>query len=480
MPAQGFRRGIQPLRFLTDAQVEQIHTTSLSILEKTGVIFQADWALDVLEDAGCRVDRQTRIVRFPPQLVEACLARCPRTFTARARDPQRDLVLGGDMVCFSHTAGFQTIDLNTFEPRPPTRQDYIECVTVLDALPTITHLSCYPYFGHEGVDPDMGILVSVAMKMRYSSKHQFICYQKGSEQFTIPMAQACGTEVTGTVTATPPLMWAEDALNVVRRMIQAGFPLATVDGYTLGATAPATIPGEVALANAHHLSMIVLVQVMSLGHRISVGHFASVLNMSTGAPVFGDVGAALSNVIFNQMWRHYGIPCGNGSPGYVSAKTMDYQAGYEKAIGVLMSALSGADYILFHLGVSSEMTAHPVQAVLDDDVAGMVGFILAGTEVNEETLAESVIHSVGPIPGHFLDSLHTLKHWRTSQYMPKCADRLTYPEWLEKGKPTALDYARARMQSILDTHKPLPLPPAQEEEVERILREAEAYYRGRK
>ncbi|MGQ9666260.1 MAG: trimethylamine methyltransferase family protein [Anaerolineae bacterium] len=479
MPAQGFRRNIRPWNILTDAEAEQIHSTSLSILEKTGVIFQADWALDVLEDAGCWVDRSTKRVRFPSRIVEQCLALCPRSFIAGARDPQRDLTLGGEMVCFSHTAGFQTIDLETFAPRPPTRQDYIECVTVLDALPSISHLSCYPYFGYEGVHPDMGILVSVAMKMRYSSKHQFICYQKGSEQFAIPMAQACHTEVTGTVTATPPLMWAEDALNVVRRMVAAGFPLATVDGYTLGATAPATIPGEVALANAHHLSMIVLVQVMHPGHRISVGHFASVLNMSTGSPVFGDVGAAVSNAFFNHMWRRYGIPCGNGSPGYVSAKTMDYQAGYEKAIGVLMSALSGADYILFHLGVSSEMAAHPVQAVLDDDVAGMVGFILAGTEVNDETLAESLIHSVGPIPGHFLDSFHTLKYWRTSQYMPKCADRLTYPEWLERGQPASLDYARARLQAILESHTPLPLPPAQEEEVERILREAEAYYRGR-
>lgn len=479
MPAQGFRRNIRPWNILTDAEVEQIHSTSLSILEKTGVIFQADWALDVLEDAGCWVDRPSKRVRFPSNIVEQCLALCPRSFTARARDPQRDLALGGDTVCFSHTAGFQTIDLDTFAPRPPTRQDYIECVTVLDALPSISHLSCYPYFGHKGVHPDMGILVSVAMKMRYSSKHQCICYQKGSEQFAIPMAQACHTEVTGTVTATPPLMWAEDALNVARRIVAAGFPIATVDGYTLGATAPATIPGEVALANAHHLSMIVLVQVMYPGHRISIGHFASVLNMSTGSPVFGDVGAAVSNACFNQMWRRYGIPCGNGSPGYVSAKAMDYQAGYEKAIGVLMSALSGADYILFHLGVSSEMTAHPIQAMLDDDVAGMVGFILAGTEVNEETLAESLIHSVGPIPGHFLDSFHTLRHWRTSQYMPRCADRLTYPEWLERGQPTALGYARARLQAILESHTPLPLPPAQEEEVERILREAEAYYRGR-
>ncbi|MFC2017553.1 hypothetical protein ACFLUD_03985, partial [Chloroflexota bacterium] len=59
------------------------------------------------------------------------------------------------------------------------------------------------------------------------------------------------------------------------------------------------------------------------------------------------------------------------------------------------------------------------------------------------------------------------------------ADRLTYPEWMEKGKKSALDYAKERVEEILATHKPKPLTASQDEEIERILREARTYYKKR-
>ena len=63
--------------------------------------------------------------------------------------------------------------------------------------------------------------------------------------------------------------------------------------------------------------------------------------------------------------------------------------------------------------------------------------------------------------------------------MPKVADRLSLPEWMESGKRSALDYAKQKMEEILTTHKPEPLTVKQEEEVERILEEARQYYRGK-
>ncbi len=47
---------------------------------------------------------------------------------------------------------------------------------------------------------------------------------------------------------------------------------------------------------------------------------------------------------------------------------------------------------------------------------------------------------------------------------------------MEKGKKSALDYAQDRVEEILATHKPKPLTASQDEEIERILAEARAYY----
>jgi trimethylamine--corrinoid protein Co-methyltransferase len=109
----------------------------------------------------------------------------------------------------------------------------------------------------------------------------------------------------------------------------------------------------------------------------------------------------------------------------------------------------------------------------------MIGRFLQGVQVNEETLALDLINEVGPIPGMYLDKAHTRTWWKREQFMPKVADRLSLPEWMESGKKSALDYAKERMEEILATHKPEPLTAKQEEEVERILEEARQYYRGK-
>jgi trimethylamine--corrinoid protein Co-methyltransferase len=199
--------------------------------------------------------------------------------------------------------------------------------------------------------------------------------------------------------------------------------------------------------------------------------------MRSGAPAFADIGCSISNVIFNQMWRRYGLPISNGTPGYASSKSIDYQTGYEKALGAIISAVSGAHTICFHGGISGELTAHPVQAVLDDDVAGMVGRFVEGVEISAETIALELIEEVGPVPGHYLNKAHTREWWKNEQYVPAVADRLSYPEWIKEGKKRAIDYAKERMEEILASHKPTPLTPEQEEAVQEILKEAREYYR---
>ena len=62
------------------------------------------------------------------------------------------------------------------------------------------------------------------------------------------------------------------------------------------------------------------------------------------------------------------------------------------------------------------------QAVLDDDVAGMIGRFIEGVEVSDETLAIDLISDVGPISGIFLNKEHTRKWWEKEQYMTRTAD----------------------------------------------------------
>jgi trimethylamine--corrinoid protein Co-methyltransferase len=72
---------------------------------------------------------------------------------------------------------------------------------------------------------------------------------------------------------------------------------------------------------------------------------------------------------------------------------------------------------------------------------------------------------------------HTRKYWKTEQFLPKVSDQLTYHEWKAIGKRSAIDYARERMEKILASHQAKPLTPSQEQEIEKILKEAREYYK---
>ena len=422
------------------------------------------------------MDYESNRVHFPPSLVEESLRKCPSAFHVKARDTKNDLVIGGNTTHFAPFPGMGTVDLDTWEPRIATRKEFYEALRVEDSLETVSMILQYtPYFGFEGVPSFMAIPECMAGKIRNSAKFMAEGYSKDCEVFTIEMAKAVGTEMFIPCPPAPPLAYQHDAIEAALRGVKAGFPVRVTDGAVYGGTAPATIAGAIISGNATVIAPIVLLQLVKPGTRIFVVDFSFPQNMRTGSPAFGAIGVSLHSAIFQQMWRKYGVPaCSEAIP---VSKRIDFQGGYERAISALLFTLCGANVITLHGGISSELTHHPLQAILDDDLVGMIGRFIKGVEVSDETLAIDLIEEVGSTLGHFLNKAHTRKWWKLEQFVPKAADRLTYPEWIASGKKSCLDYARERMEEILATHKPTPLTPSQEEDIERILEEARKYYK---
>jgi trimethylamine--corrinoid protein Co-methyltransferase len=56
------------LRLLTPQGLQRIYEAALQVLDEVGMEFDSARALDLLEGAGCRVDRVTCRVHFPPEL----------------------------------------------------------------------------------------------------------------------------------------------------------------------------------------------------------------------------------------------------------------------------------------------------------------------------------------------------------------------------------------------------------------------------
>lgn len=477
MSMKGFVRNFKPLKLLSDQQVEEIHKSTLELLQRTGLRFDSERALDLFEENECKVDRDTNRVKFPPDLVEECLRKTPSSFYFKARDPKSDLMIGGNTTYFCSFPGMQTVDLETWEPRTATKEENAKAARILDALENLHFLTPYtPYWELEDVPSVMSIPESAANKIRNSTKLQFTGYQKDCEIFTIKMAKIAGTEIQGMCESSAPLTYYEDAVNSAFRFAEADLPLHITSGTVMGGTGPATIAGSLVTSNAEVIGGVVLSQLIKPGTRVVVNDFVFPQNMRSGAPGFGGIGISLHEATFNQVWRSYNIPVQSSAAAPTSSKKIDFQCGYEKAIGCLIAALSGAHIIQLHGGLYGEKTYHPIQSILDDDIAGMIGRFIEGVEVSEETLAIDLINEVGPIPGTYLNKEHTRKWWRKEQFIPKAADRLSYSEWLAKDKKDAIELAKERMEDILETHEPTPLTERQEKEISKTLDEARQYY----
>ena len=89
--------GIQPnaglsLNILSDDEVEQIHLGTLEVLDQTGIYVEDERALDCFEKGGANVDRNGKVVKIPPRLVEESIRSAPSKVVLAGRDPKHDLV----------------------------------------------------------------------------------------------------------------------------------------------------------------------------------------------------------------------------------------------------------------------------------------------------------------------------------------------------------------------------------------------------
>ena len=475
----GFKRNFEPVRVLSDSQVEAIHTATLDVLEKTGVKFENDRALNLLKKNDCLVDTDEKIVRIPSHVVEECIRTTPSSFTVRARDPKDDIRIGGNTLYFMSSAGARYTDIETGVVRMATMKENDDAVLISDALETIDMFPSYtPYFEIEGVEPVMLCPTSLASRIRYTSKVSRGAQVSDSFIFETQLAQAVGQQLLGNSEAAPPLAYSEDAVNAAFEYANAGFPIYIAAGSVMGGTSPVTAAGSTISNNAELLAAVVLIQCIKPGLGICANDFVTPMEMRSGGLLFGSLGVNLHQMAFNQIWHDlYKIPTVNTGAAFSNSKLVDYQSGYEKTHTAIVSALSGANIIVLHGGVTAELAYNPILSIINDDVANIIGRTIEGFEVNKEMMALDLIEEVGPIPGNFLNKAHTRVHWKEEYFVPKVADLLPYPEWKKQGAKSVIDHAREKMEEILTTHKPSPITPQQEKDIERILMDARRYYK---
>jgi trimethylamine--corrinoid protein Co-methyltransferase len=177
-------------------------------------------------------------------------------------------------------------------------------------------------------------------------------------------------------------------------------------------------------------------------------------DLRTGAFSGGSGEEALVIAATTQLANHYGLIT-SVPTGMTDSKTMDAQAGYEKAITTLAAVLAGGNMISTYPGIVGSLLAQSFEGmVIDNDMMGMALRVLRGIEVNDETLAVADIERAVFGDGHFLGQDQTLALMQSEYLYPEVGDRRTANEWEASGAENVYQLAHEKVKAILSSHYP--------------------------
>lgn len=451
---------------LTQAQIQQIHETSLKVLARTGVCVENERALAAYRQGGARISGHR--VTITAEMVSAALEMAPSRVLLAGRDPAQDVTLEGRRV-YAGTGGSPTrvLDPGAAAVRPGTLQDLADLVRLADALP---HCDFIVVPLHPTDVPEEHVPVNrFHTCLRGSTKHVMggVGSVAGARQVIEMGSMIAGgpdalrrRPIVSAITSwmVSPLHLDTAVTDILIEWCGQGLPVALSSAPMAGSTSPVTLAGTLAQLNAEQLSGVVLTQLVRPGTPVLAGYIPGVADMRSGGYLGGAVEFGMMQAAAAQMAHFYRLPI-YGSGGMTDSKLPDAQAGYEKMATLLLAAMGGCNYIHHAIGMVTNMNAASLeQAVIDDEIVGMAMRALRGVSVTEETLAAVAIDRVGP-GGHYLMDPHTVQFMRSELFHPLLADRQNRAAWEAAGSADTRARASARAARLLREHKPPGLAP---------------------
>ena len=459
---------------LTPASCELIHRASLEILRRTGVCVYHPEALALLEGSG-GAHIEGDLVRFQPGLVEWALRGVPsRIVLCRRGSDEVVAALEGRNVTFGTGSDCLTyLDPRTSERRPFGLADLVDCIHLVDALPELQFCMSMGIPSEVQTSP---YRQQFALMLEHTSKPiVFVCDDRADCEAIVAMGAAAAGGIerlrqnpTLLLYSEPssPLRHSETATGKLLYMAEQSLPVVHSPAPVQGATAPVTLAGALAQANAEVLSGLVIHQLKRAGAPFVYGCGMHHLDMRSMISVYTSPEFVLARVAVAEMGRFYGMPTW-GYAGDANSCLVDEQAASEATFSILAALLAGNN-LTHDIGyLESGLTTSPEMIVLCDEIISMLRAFMGGISLDHDALALDLIHEVGP-GGTFLDTEHTFQNFR-GLWRPSLFSRLGAAAWDLQGSRRLGDHLRERTLSVIETHRPEPLLPGVTDEVEYIL-----------
>ena len=473
-PFRLLRSPYPPLAVLSEEQIEAIHDASLRILEEIGLQFLDDEALGILRRHGAAIDADTRMVRIDRGLVLEAVAKAPSTFGLEARNPERNVVIGGNAICFSSVAGPPNCSDLDRGRRPGTLADLQELLKLAQSLNAVHLLAGAPVAAidqpaatrHLDIYASYALLTDRVWQASALGRDRIadgIAVNAISRGLTLDqMAERPG--LLTIVNTNSPRRVDGPMLQGLMEMARHRQPVVVTPFTLAGAMGPVSLAGALALQNADALGLIAFIQMVRPGAPALYGGFTSNVDMRSGAPAFGTPEYAKAVLAGAQLARRYRLPYRSSNVN--SSTAVDAQAAYESAMSLWATVLAHTNLVYHGAGwLEGGLVASYEKMVLDAELLQEMAEILQPLEVSEDTLAIEAIREVGP-GGHFFGAAHTLARYETAFYRPMLSDWRNFETWREAGAKTATERANAIWKQLLADYEPPPTDPAIREALE--------------
>ncbi len=468
------------VEFFSDDVLSMIEYNADTILEEVGVNFVDNpEALELWKAAGATVDEER--VRIPRGLARELCKTAPSQFTQHARNPDKNVVIGGKTLVAAPVYGPPFVRDLEGGRRYATMDDFTKFVKLAYMSKYLHHSGgtvCEP----TDIPVNKRHLDMLLAHMVYSDKPFMGSVTEPSRaQDSVEMCEILfgkdfvqeNTVMTSLININSPLTFdgiMMGALEVFARNNQASIVSPFIVG---GAMAPVSVIGTLTQVLAEVQAGIAYSQLVRKGAPVIFGTFVSSIDMNSGAPTFGTPEASQILYGAGQLARRMNLPFRSGG-GLCGSKLPDAQAAYESANTLNAAMMGGVNFMLHSCGwLEGGLVSSFEKFVMDADQLGTLQKLGSEVDTTENGQAMDAIREVGP-SGHYLGCAHTQENYTDAFWRTELFDYKPFETWQEEGARDTEMLASQRVQYLLDNYQQPAIDPGIKLALENYVAEKKA------
>ena len=478
--AKYIERNIPNFEVLNEEALEIIEYNAETVLDEIGVNFPDNpGALELWREAGA--DVQGDRVRIPRGLARKLCETAPSTYTQHARNPARNVEVGGRNLVLAPVYGPPFVRDAAGGRRYATMADFNKFVKLAYMSKWLHHSGgtvCEP----TDVPVNKRHLDMLHAHMTLSDKPFMGSVTEPSRaQDSVDM---CGvlfgedfvqqnTVMTSLININSPMTFDDvmmGALEVYAKNNQACIISPFIVG---GAMAPVSVAGTLTQVLAEVLAGIAYSQLVRKGAPVIFGAFVTSIDMNSGAPTFGTPEASHITYGAGQLARRLNLPF-RSAGSFCGSKLPDAQAAYETSNSLNMGLLSGVNFMLHACGwLEGGLVSSFEKFVMDADQLGTLHHLARGVQMDEDAQALDAIREVGP-GGHYLGCAHTQANFKSAFWKSDLLDYKPFETWYDEGARDTQTLAAARVERMLADYRQPEMDPATREALDAFVAQRKA------